>query len=124
MGLVISTPASPGDLLDRIAILAIKSTHGLPVATEAAALRVAWLSAGLAAPESLPEYAALHEVNAALWDIEDRLRACEARGDFGPSFVEDARLVYRTNDRRAALKRQVNERLGSAFREEKRHVRY
>ena len=124
MGLVITTPASPGDVLDRITILHIKAAQGLPVATEAASLRAAWSTASLPAPESLPEYAALHEVNTALWDIEDRLRACEARGDFGPAFVEDARRVYRTNDQRAELKRQVNDRLGSAFREEKRHVRY
>jgi hypothetical protein len=56
-----------------------------------------------------------------LWAIEDELRACEQAGEFGPRFVELARSVYRTNDRRAAVKRWINERLGSTLIEEKSH---
>ena len=51
----------------------------------------------------------LQEVNEALWEIEDEIRACEARGDFGPRFVELARSVYRSNDRRSSIKRRINE---------------
>ena len=63
--------------------------------------------------------AELRSVNEALWDIEDEIRDCERAGDFGPQFVELARSVYQQNDRRAAIKRRINERLGSEIIEEK-----
>ena len=66
----------------------------------------------------------LQAVNEELWDIEDEIRACEARGDFGPEFVELARSVYRTNDRRSAIKRRINLELGSALVEEKEYPCY
>ena len=61
-------------------------------------------------------------VNEALWQIEDEIRLCERDDDFGPRFIALARSVYRTNDRRAALKRQINERLGSQLIEEKSYA--
>ena len=67
---------------------------------------------------------ALRTVNERLWAIEDEIRAKERTGDFGPAFVALARSVYRTNDRRAALKREINALLGSALIEEKRYTRY
>jgi hypothetical protein len=127
--MLLSAPASVGDVLDRLTILAIKVAR-LPegprahAADEHAALLAAWGAAGLPAPAEVPEYAALAEVNRALWDVEDRLRAAEARGDFGAAFVEDARAVYRTNDRRAALKRAINQRFGSRLVEQKLHPSY
>ena len=66
----------------------------------------------------------LRRVNEELWEIEDAIRECERRQDFGPRFVELARSVYRSNDRRAALKRRVNELLGSAIVEEKSYTDY
>ena len=60
----------------------------------------------------------------ALWRIEDEIRLCERNEDFGPRFIALARSVYRTNDRRAALKRQVNALLGSKLIEEKSHPSY
>jgi cyclic pyranopterin phosphate synthase len=118
-----------GDVLDRLTILAIKTARLPPerasnCASESDALRAAWSAAGLPAPEDVPEHAELAAVNAALWDVEDRLRAREAAGDFGAEFVADARSVYVTNDRRAALKRAVNQRFGSAYIEEKLHPAY
>lgn len=127
---VLAAPASVGDVLDRLTILALKEARlhepdaRANVARERALLREAWDAAGLPDPDALPEHAALAEVNAALWDVEDALRAHEAAQDFGAAFVERARAVYRTNDRRAALKRAVNARLGSALTEEKLHPRY
>jgi len=47
-------------------------------------------------------------VNERLWEIEDQLRVLEAEGRFGDRFVELARLVYHTNDERAAVKRRIN----------------
>ncbi|PKL95605.1 MAG: hypothetical protein CVV18_04830, partial [Gammaproteobacteria bacterium HGW-Gammaproteobacteria-8] len=63
-------------------------------------------------------------VNEQLWEIEDEIRGCERRRDFGERFVELARSVYRTNDRRAAIKRQINEQLGSTIVEEKSYAAY
>ena len=65
----------------------------------------------------------LQAVNEGLWDIENEIRACEAQADFGPRFVELARSVYLTNDRRSAIKRRINEASGSAIVEEKLYNR-
>lgn len=122
-------PTAYGDALDRLTILGIKldrvtdAAALASVAREHAALRAAW-EALLPEPGSLPETAELRAVNEALWEVEDRLRAREAAGDFGPAFVADARSVYRLNDRRAALKRAVNTRLGSPLTEVKQHPSY
>src|SRR4029077_5300720 len=61
----------------------------------------------------------LEQINQELWDIEDRIRDCERRADFGPEFIELPRAVYKTNDRRAAVKRRINDLAGSALTEEK-----
>jgi hypothetical protein len=66
----------------------------------------------------------LEAVNAALWDIEEGKRDCERRKDFGPAFVDLARKVYIENDRRAALKRRINEAAGSDLVEEKSYRPY
>jgi tetratricopeptide (TPR) repeat protein len=63
--------------------------------------------------------AALKDINAQLWSVEDDIRECEARADFGAQFVELARAVYRLNDERARLKRVINEISGSRYVEEK-----
>ena len=64
------------------------------------------------------------EVNQALWEIADEIRALEAGMDFGPAFVELARSVYKTNDRRSVLKRKINELLGSRLIDEKSYTPY
>ena len=61
----------------------------------------------------------LKKVNQRLWRAEDAIRLCEQAKDFGPRFVKLARSIYQQNDRRAALKRQINEFLGSNLVEEK-----
>ena len=71
-----------------------------------------------------PVMAQLVTVNGELWEIEDRIRDCERAGDFGPGFVELARAVYRTNDRRAAHKAQINQLCGSQLVEEKSYAAY
>ena len=68
--------------------------------------------------EDLREAILLYSREIAFAAADVYARAAEARGDFGPAFVEDARAVYRTNDRRATLKRAVNVRFGSALVEE------
>jgi Family of unknown function (DUF6165) len=117
--------AAPGELIDKITILEIKSQrirddeklHNVRKELEtllAARDRTMLSSDSL---ESLT--AELRIVNETLWDIEDEVRLCERAGDFGPKFVELARSVYKNNDHRAALKRKINELLGSAIVEEK-----
>jgi len=66
----------------------------------------------------------LKEVNAALWDIEDRLRAIERDGNFGSEFIDLARSVYRTNDRRAAIKQEINLMFDSDIAEAKSYEAY
>jgi len=66
----------------------------------------------------------LRRANEELWDIEDSIRLCERAGDFGPKFIELARSVYRTNDRRSDLKRQVNAMLGCAIGDQKQYQAY
>jgi len=63
--------------------------------------------------------AELKRVNETLWDIEEAIPKCEHRHDFGGKFVSLARSVYKTNDRRAAIKRKINILYGSAIIEEK-----
>jgi hypothetical protein len=79
------------------------------------------------AHECLPDLEAfeeaLIEVNGALWQVEEDLRACEAEGRFDAGFVEKARRVYQLNDRRAALKAQINRVTGSQIVEEKSYRR-
>lgn len=126
----IAIPVSPGELLDRVTILEIKAER---IADAAKRANVEYERAGLEAlaaeslprdPEILRLRREIRAVNEALWDIEDAIRDHERRQDFGPSFVALARAVYRTNDRRAALKRAVNDRLGTAIVEEKSYAAY
>ncbi len=69
-------------------------------------------------------YRALLEVNQELWDIEDRIRDLERNKDFGDEFIQTARSVYFTNDRRSGIKRLINELTGSELKEEKSYEKY
>lgn len=128
--MLIHVPVSWGELLDKITILEIKAERiadpakTANVAKELAALRATRDAAGVDLAPLAALVDALREVNAALWRIEDDIRDCERQGDFGARFVALARDVYRTNDKRAALKRQVNEALGSELVEEKSYAAY
>jgi hypothetical protein len=123
-------PASPGELLDKIAILEIKAER-IRDARKLANVRAELAVLARARDTSLDRAgwldrlaAALKSINAELWEIEDRIREHERRGDFGLGFVELARAVYRSNDRRAAIKREINVRLDSAIVEEKSYAAY
>ncbi len=119
---------APGELIDKISILEIKAGRLTDparlrnVRTELEALRAARARAMPPLPRLAALTAELRGVNEALWRIEDDIRLCERAGDFGPQFVELARSVYRTNDRRAELKRRINELLGSDLVEEKAYA--
>jgi hypothetical protein len=120
----ILVPISVGELIDKIVILEIKSerirnTNQLAnVANELGALRAVRLGdVDRAQLDALS--AELKRVNARLWDVEDAIRECDARADFGTDFVELARAVYRLNDERARLKKAINVLSGSRLVEEK-----
>jgi hypothetical protein len=126
----IEVPISAGELIDKLAILEIKVEHIVDpksranVVRELDALTRVRDRAVLVTPTLNRLAGDLKAVNAELWRIEDELRDCERRGDFGADFIALARAVYRTNDRRAALKREINTLLGSVLIEEKSYTRY
>ena len=116
----ITIPISVGELLDKISILDIKSQHTDNI----------YVNKEL---ESLIEIAKefkvfdfkyfdqLLEVNQKLWKIEDELRVHEKAQDFGDTFVNLARSVYITNDRRSSIKKEINQKYNSSYREVKIH---
>lgn len=123
-------PVSVGELIDKIVILEIKAARMTDTSKLAEIVKELNLlnQIDYGAAEYRQEIQALKEelrqINAALWDIEDRIRNCERDKDFGPRFVQLARAVYQTNDRRSALKRRINEVSGSAIVEIKAHPAY
>lgn len=121
--------AAPGEVIDRLTILELKLERiAVPAKLAPVRLEHKNLTAALAAGEPIPGVeplrSALKAVNAALWQVEDDIRACERAKDFGPRFVELARSVYRHNDQRCALKQRINEAAGSALTDVKSYARY
>jgi hypothetical protein len=119
-------PVSAGDLIDRITILQIKKEH-IPDPRKLVNVDNE-LQSLIAIRNCFPRLAAklirtkerqLYKANKILWDTEDEIRALESRGSFDKAFIASARRVYRTNDRRAKLKREINTLAGSVLREEK-----
>jgi len=121
---------APGELIDKLTILEIKKAN----ITDPSKLRnvqheydvlAQVLSEQVPSSESLTGLTAeLKAINEELWKIEDVIRDCERDRDFGPKFIELARAVYHTNDRRAAVKRQINVLLDSPIIEEKSYAAY
>ena len=121
-------PTSHGDAADRITILEIKRAR---IADAAKRAHVETELASLAKPffAAIDDSAALRALmarlkrtNEILWQIEDDIRDCERRGDFGTSFVALARGVYVNNDERARIKREINVLLRSPLIEEKSYA--
>ena len=121
----VQIPVSYGEAADKITILTIKNERIMDeakldhVRTELALISDAFFANVTLAPGFDTLFAELKSVNEALWRIEDDIRVCEARSDFGEDFIALARAVYITNDRRAQIKRAIDELLGSELREEK-----
>jgi Family of unknown function (DUF6165) len=123
-------PVSFGELIDKIVILEIKAAKIQNpqkldnVRNELALLTEARAGFSLSDEEVGDLKRDLKQVNEVLWDIEDKIRVCERDKSFGPEFIALARRVYKTNDQRAAIKRQINELAGSAIVEEKSYQEY
>jgi len=94
------------------------------VRRELAQLTEKTLPLGAMTPAVAPLKADLTRVNEALWEIEDKIRDKEAAKAFDAEFIELARSVYVTNDKRASLKRQINQLLASELVEEKGYAAY
>ena len=126
----IQVPISPGELLDKITILQIKSERisdpdkVANVRVELDMLTKVWADAVEADDTITALTAELKSVNEALWEIEDDIRDEERNKRFGERFVELARAVYVTNDDRAAAKKKVNLHLNSTIVEEKSYQDY
>ncbi|MEQ9059786.1 MAG: DUF6165 family protein [Gammaproteobacteria bacterium] len=121
---------SHGELIDKITILRIKSERIRDevklanVRRELTILEATWSKCAQSSAPLDAIVASLQATNAELWEIEDRLRIKEARQEFDETFIQLARSVYFTNDRRAALKREINVLLESSLVEEKEYVDY
>jgi predicted nucleic acid-binding Zn-ribbon protein len=114
--MVINIPISVGELLDKISILSIKSQYTtseyvtkelqdlIKIAQDNKVYDTSYVSQ-------------LLQVNHKLWKIEDDLRVLEKSQDFNETFIELARSVYITNDKRAELKRKINEEINSSYKE-------
>ena len=123
----IQAPISLGELIDKITILQIKTNHlqGAAlkhVTTELNALENTLKNLNLNVDPKLIQQ--LKEVNQNLWNIEDDIREQERQKNFGDTFIQLARSVYKQNDRRSAIKKEINTTYGSAFTEEKSYQPY
>ena len=129
--MTVQVPVSVGELLDKLTILAIKleriddPAKRLNIARERDALEAVVAAQRLRGADGVAELELeLRGVNEQLWDIEDQIREHERQQRFDDGFIALARGVYRTNDRRAELKRRINALSGSELTEEKSYAAY
>lgn len=123
-------PVSPAELMDKIAILEVKSERIKDaeklenVRRELELLREVF-SKSLEPSEELNRlFDKLRQLSAKGWDIEDKKRLCERNDDFGPEFVEAARAAFKNNDERAAVWKEINILLKSDIVQEKSYEEY
>ncbi|WPU63137.1 DUF6165 family protein [Peredibacter starrii] len=126
----IVVPISVGELMDKISILEIKQdriaeSHKLENINRELAYLLDIREERVPFTVEVDElYGRLKETNENLWEIEDKIRKCERSQDFGEEFIQLARFVYHENDKRAQIKSDLNNKLGSALREEKSYSNY
>ena len=128
--MTIKVEVSFGEFLDKITILEIKSERISDVVKlenvnrELSLLRDSWAAHPASKIDIRDEMARLKAINEKLWEIEDDIRDKERNETFDQDFIELARAVYFTNDERAAVKRELNLKLGSELVEEKSYADY
>ena len=121
---------SPGEMIDKITILSIKSERikdKIKLTNVNHELEILSLKLEQEIPHSLELERLIEKLklaNEELWDIEDNIRDCERAGNYSQEFIALARAVYKTNDKRASLKRDINFLLGSMIIEEKSYQPY
>ena len=126
---MINVPVSIGELIDKLSILQIKKTkitkpEKLELIKKEFELLYNQSSEYLNDKQIEDIYHELVKVNTALWEIEDRLRVMELEGRFEGEFIDAARKVYITNDKRFELKNEINLLTDSGIREVKDYVKY
>ena len=129
--MIIETPISVGELVDKITILRIKSReikNPDKLKNVGAELnKLQYVFSGLTKngiPDIINEFVMLENINKELWDIEDQIRKKEMLEEFDGEFIELARSVYITNDKRSEVKKKINEMTGSELVEEKSYEQY
>jgi len=114
--MVINIPVSVGELLDKITILQIKYKHTDDKYVHKELKELTQIKSILT-QYTLEYEVQLKKVNEKLWKIEDRLREKEKLKEFDEDFIQLARSVYITNDKRAEIKKKINELCNSSYRE-------
>jgi len=127
---IIQVPVSPGEVLDKITILEIKSERIgdadklTNVKRELELLQASWLRSVEQDETVCRIHSELKAINEALWEIEDDIRDKERAREFDQRFIDLARSVYVTNDKRADAKKELNVYLGAEIVEEKSYQDY
>ncbi|MGI9536176.1 MAG: DUF6165 family protein [Desulfocapsaceae bacterium] len=128
--MVVTIPVSWGELFDKLTILEIKKARIdddqklANISRELDALKKVCSGHQLPGKGLQDLVGELRRVNESLWDIEDDIRGCERDKNFSEQFIELARSVYKTNDKRAEIKFRINQLLGSELIEEKSYEAY
>ena len=127
--MIISTPVSVGELVDKISILHIKNINikdveKIKFIKEELALLNQTLDKHVNRDDIQEYLDALIEINSKLWVIEDDIRDCERNKNFDQKFIELARSVYFTNDKRSEIKLEINKKFGSKIIEVKSYEKY
>ena len=123
----IHVPVSLGELIDKITILEIKKQHmkgkqQQNVEKELESLKLVLKSKNLDININLVDK--LKTINNNLWEIEDQIRFKESKQEFNQEFIELARSVYKQNDQRSFIKREINKQYNSDLIEEKSYKNY
>ena len=127
--MIISTPVSLGELVDKISILHIKNINikddeKLKLIREELELLNLTLNKHIKKNDIQKYLDSLIEINSKLWVIEDDIRDCERNKKFDQTFIDLARSVYFTNDKRSEVKLKINKKFGSKIIEVKSYEEY
>ena len=127
--MIINTPVSLGELVDKISILHIKNTNikdneKLLLVKEELSLLQQTLNDHVNSDQIKPFLDSLIDINSKLWVIEDDIRDCERDKNFDQKFIDLARSVYFTNDKRSEIKLEINKKCGSKIVEVKSYEKY
>jgi len=127
--MLINTPVSLGELLDKISILIIKEKNILDtqkqhhIKNELDFLNKT-LEDSISRSQVKEYIERLIEINSKLWIIEDDIRDCERKKKFDQKFIDLARAIYFINDRRSKIKLEINKKFGSTLTEVKSYQEY
>ena len=126
----IRSEISAGELLDKISILEIKLERIKDKNSQEEIIKEYNIlketkNSSIEFTDKIKElFESIKETNLNLWKIEDKIRICEKNKDYGKNFIELARGVYFTNDKRSKIKSEINKILGSNIKEMKQYVKY